>query len=314
MQIEAQQEFDREIIRPLLRVVGANLAGFDLRGNDIVIEAFPQLAALEEQIGQTVGQGSDAVRRLATERLEELSRAEGEFVENAWLGSGAEAIPGAGSVDPADVLARPFLGERPETWFENLLGGGTGDTVRAWVQTGLQRGLTTDEIVRGIRGTRSEAGILEASRNDVSTMVRTAAAHVSAQSRMTSFEGIGVERWQFVATLDLRTSEICAGNDGKTFPVGEGPIPPLHPNCRSTAVPDFGDDDPGAKRAATGGQVSASTTYQDWLRKQPKGDQDQMLGKTKAAAWRRGDLSFERMVGRDLQPLTLAELRRLDRI
>jgi hypothetical protein len=39
-----------------------------------------------------------------------------------------------------------------------------------------------------------------------------------------------------------------------------------------------------------------------------------VLGKTKAAAWRRGDLTLRDMLGADLQPLTLAELRRMDRL
>jgi 8-oxo-dGTP pyrophosphatase MutT (NUDIX family) len=43
-------------------------------------------------------------------------------------------------------------------------------------------------------------------------------------------------------------------------------------------------------------------------------DQDEVLGKTKAAAWRAGKLSLEDMLGADLQPLTLAELRDLDRL
>ena len=43
---------------------------------------------------------------------------------------------------------------------------------------------------------------------------------------------------QFVATLDLRTSEICGSLDGQVFPnVKECPQPPLHPNCRSTTSP-----------------------------------------------------------------------------
>jgi hypothetical protein len=37
-----------------------------------------------------------------------------------------------------------------------------------------------------------------------------------------------------------------------------------------------------------------------------------MLGKQKSAAWRRGDITLKQMLGRDLQPLTLAELREKD--
>jgi hypothetical protein len=40
----------------------------------------------------------------------------------------------------------------------------------------------------------------------------------------------------FVATLDERTTPICRSLDGKVFPVGKGPHPPLHFNCRSIRV------------------------------------------------------------------------------
>lgn len=41
---------------------------------------------------------------------------------------------------------------------------------------------------------------------------------------------------KFVATLDSRTTPVCKANDGKVFPVGTGPRPPLHIACRSLRV------------------------------------------------------------------------------
>jgi len=84
-------------------------------------------------------------------------------------------------------------------------------------------------------------------------------------------------------------------------------------NCRSSAVPDFGGA-PIGTRASIDGQVEADKDFGSWLTSRSDSEQDEVLGTTKATAWRTGKLSLKDMLGRDLQPLTLAELRRLDRI
>ena len=311
MQIEAQQEFDRAIVQPLLRQIGGRLSAFEPRGQDVVAAVYPELQSLEREIQSIVARGSDSVRRLATERLEAMTRHETEWVqESARKVLGTEPVATASRLPPTD---RPILGQRTEEWFKGMLDTPTGDKVRAWVNTGIQRGLTTDEIVRGLRGTRTQAGILEAPRHAVAALVRTAATSASSQARIDSFHGIGVTHWKFVATLDHRTSVQCAAHDGKVFPLGKGPVPPLHPNCRSTAVPDFGGE-PLGTRASQDGQVPADKTFPEWLQAQPIGEQNRVLGATKAKAWRAGKLTIEQMLGRDLQPLTLAELRDMDRL
>jgi hypothetical protein len=83
-------------------------------------------------------------------------------------------------------------------------------------------------------------------------------------------------------------------------------------NCRSTTVPYFGD--PIGNRASTDGPVPASQTFPQWLEGRSIAEQNEVLGKTKATAWRAGKLTLAQMLGRDLQPLSLAELRRLDRL
>ncbi len=84
------------------------------------------------------------------------------------------------------------------------------------------------------------------------------------------------------STLDNRTSDICRRLDGKFFPLGKTPPgPPAHPNCRSTLIPHFRDDDiqkfldkqdRRARNPKTGKNeiVKGGTTYKEWDKKNKK--------------------------------------------
>ena len=318
MQEEAVREFNREIVNPLLRQVAGRLATFDLRGPDVVLELFPQLRALVAEIEATVASGSDAVRRLTTERLYALTKQETDWVrESAEKVLKVDAPPVNDAAIREKVRERPFLGAKVEKWFETMLTTPTGDKARAWVQTGLQQGLTTDQIVRGLRGTKAADytdGILTGQGTvAVSNLVVSAASHASSVARFESFKAIGVDEWRWLATLDTKTCPICMQNEANSpYPMGEGPTFPAHPRCRCSPTPWFGT--PIGNRASTDGPVPASQTFPQWLEGRSIAEQNEVLGKTKATAWRAGNLTLAQMLGRDLQPLSLAELRRLDRL
>lgn len=57
------------------------------------------------------------------------------------------------------------------------------------------------------------------------------------------------------------------------------------------------------------GRVPAATTYEDWLRRQGKGFQDEVLGKTKAQLFRDGGAKLTDFVDKSGRELTLQELR-----
>ena len=67
------------------------------------------------------------------------------------------------------------------------------------------------------------------------------------QMEMKSYEAARIEKYRYLATLDLRTSKICASLDGKLFLVSEQypgkNCPPMHPWCRSTTVAEITGDD-----------------------------------------------------------------------
>ena len=128
--------------------------------------------------------------------------------------------------------------------------------------------------------------------------------------------------YQWVSTLDSKTSDQCTALDGMQFKVGEGPLPPIHPNCRSTTTPTLSSKfdflDKGTTRSSKGDsggkQVSTKETYFSWLKKQPVNFQADAIGPTRAKLLRNGGLTsdeFARLsLNRNFQPLTLAEMQK----
>ena len=122
--------------------------------------------------------------------------------------------------------------------------------------------------------------------NQVMTIVRTSVNQVqNAASQATYAANQDVtQKYEYVATLDARTSTICGSLDGQRFNYNEGPLPPQHFNCRSTTVPIIDDDDlrrkfPDTRPSATG-RVPQNTNYATWLKDNPS-IQEKTLGSKK---------------------------------
>src|SRR5690606_31890562 len=85
----------------------------------------------------------------------------------------------------AAALSRPFQGRLLSGWAENVEASRM-TAIRNAIRQGYMDGLTTDQIVRSIRGTRARQyadGVLERSRREVQTIVRTALAHTAQTAR-----------------------------------------------------------------------------------------------------------------------------------
>ena len=72
------------------------------------------------------------------------------------------------------------------------------------------------------------------------------------------------------------------------------------------------DDFSPSTRASMDGQVPADQTYGQWLKKQSAERQDDILGKTRGALFRKGGLEFDRFYNDKGRYLTLDELRQRD--
>jgi SPP1 gp7 family putative phage head morphogenesis protein len=200
--------------------------------------------------------------------------------------------------------------------------------VTSTIQQGFYQGQTNQQIVTAIRGTKAnnfKDGILDISNRSAKTTVRTVVQHASSQARQATMNANNdlIKGYEWVSTLDSKTSQTCQSLDGRKFNLGEGPLPPIHPNCRSVTTPVLSDKfdflDEGAKRASKGAkggaQVSADQTYYSWLKTQPKTFQDTAIGPTRSKLLRNGGLSSEEFarlsLNKNFQPLTLKEFEKV---
>lgn len=207
------------------------------------------------------------------------------------------------------------------------------------VRTGLLSGQTTQEIARkligtlvlGQRGSINQiadrgGNITKATNRQILTLVRTSVhqiANAASQQVYQANQDI-TQKYQYVATLDSRTTPICRSLDGKIFDYGKGPLPPLHFNCRSTTIPvidwkALGLRSPEevigeAKRQTQNGTVSEKITYGEWLAKQSNSVKADALGKSKVAYFDKLTQKYgakdaiSRFVREDGSELTLKQL------
>jgi SPP1 gp7 family putative phage head morphogenesis protein len=165
--------------------------------------------------------------------------------------------------------------------------------------------------------------------NQVITLVRTSINQVANTASQQVYEANQdiTKKYRYVATLDTRTSAICAALDGREFEYGKGPMPPQHFNCRSTTVPIIDPDilppSATATRASKDGQVPINTTYGKWLKDKMPGEtnadvlarQQQALG-SKAPYFRKladkygPDAAIAKLVRDDGAEVTLDQLRK----
>ena len=138
------------------------------------------------------------------------------------------------------------------------------------LQSGLTQGFSTQTMTMLLQN-KMKSGYKVAER-----LMRTEITSIYNQADVKAYEESGiVEQFQFVATLDERTSEQCQELDGKIFKVADSIVgvntPPIHPNCRSTTVPYFDDKyiQERIARDKTGDTfiVPSNMTYKEYAKK-----------------------------------------------
>jgi len=179
------------------------------------------------------------------------------------------------------------------------------------IRQGVFSGESTQEIARRMIGNLEFGQKAKTSRqlalaggertklanHQIRTIVRTSVNQVQNQASQAVYAANSkvAPKYEYVATLDSRTSAVCRDLDGKQFAYNKGPTPPQHFNCRSTTVPvvDFDglqkkypslEKPPIGKvvtRPSATGRVPQNTKYGDWLLQQDKKLQVKTLGNAK---------------------------------
>ena len=173
------------------------------------------------------------------------------------------------------------------------------------IRAGVFSGEPVNQIAKKLVGklnfedTAKAAGQTKLATHQIKTIVRTSVNQVQNQASQAVYAANKkvAPRYEYVATLDSKTSNICKRLDGRKFQYNRGPTPPQHFNCRSTTVPvvdyeglskrqGFEDltEPPVGKvvsRPSATGRVPQGTQYGDWLLQQDKKLQIKTLGTAK---------------------------------
>ncbi len=295
-----------------------------------------RLKTMERSIRRILRPAYDDLRTLTRNELLEIAALQTQFV-NSVITASLPVIVNLNLPDTnmlrSAILSRPFQGKLLRQWMQQLE---TGDRRRISdaVRTGLVLGESSAEIGRRIFGTarNPDTGTQGVTRSAAQGIGQTSVTHVVSQAALALYLANAelIPRELYVATLDSRTTRICSSLDGQTFPVGTGPVPPVHFNCRSIRVPFVDGSQAGTRpanaatekalkglkgrerRAAVKqlvGQVPATETYQIFLRKQTVAFQNEAMGVTKARLFRKGGLDLDKFVTSQGRDLTISELR-----
>lgn len=225
------------------------------------------------------------------------------------------------------VYQTPINGHNLGKRFE-LLAGNTAARYEAAINDGLRAGETAEQITRRVRGTaaaRYQDGVLGRVRQWTETEVKTAVDHVGNGARQAVHEEnddvVKLVVWR--AVLDGRTCPACAALDGRQFNAKSATTPPLHARCRCWLDPvlksakEMGlkpGDLPPLERQSMTGKVPYGTTFNSYMRKQPRAFQDEVLGPTRAKLWRSGRVKLDRFVDDRNRILNLTDLARREGI
>lgn len=114
---------------------------------------------------------------------------------------------------------------------------------------------------------------MDTSKSNAKRLIMTESARMENEGLLSYYQRIGAKQLVFVATLDMRTSEICRAMDGSIIPIEDAKIglnvPPLHPYCRSVISPHYEGNEPGDRvyRDVETGKTKSGRyrTYKEYL-------------------------------------------------
>lgn len=88
---------------------------------------------------------------------------------------------------------------------------------------------------------------LDSNYNNTVRLLRTEYNKVQTDATIAGYKAAGIKQYQILATLDSRTSDICRAMNDEIFNVDEAETgvncPPFHPNCRTTTIAYFEEDE-----------------------------------------------------------------------
>lgn len=320
---------DRKVFPDITKTLAHRIEAAAIAGVDRGPWTTAWVADVRESVGAMVATGYKVAGADFAGTMQSFAKSEASFQASLLK----ESVPFDVSFrSPSPEILRSIVSQKPiegitfGNWWKTL-GAHTQSDIMGAVSTGLAQGEKPEKIIRRLTGTAKNGfqdGVYQTARHRAEALVRTISSKIQNEATYASFlaNADTIKGYQFVATLDTRTTTICMGHDGKVYDLKDRRgVPPLHWQCRSTIVAvvksfeEIGLDDLGlteppsaASRASMNGEVPQKLTYPEWLSNQSEAIKIDALGVGKAGVFDRGVVPLDRFYTPDNRPLTLEQL------
>jgi hypothetical protein len=105
----------------------------------------------------------------------------------------------------------------------------------------------------------------------------------------------------YTAILDLKTSLVCARLHKNRYDLGVGPIPPIHPHCRSQRLPILKNE-----------KINIPT-FSKWMNSQSVDYQKSWFGPGRYDLWKNKNVSIDKFTSPDLTTYTIKQVKEFNK-
>lgn len=301
----------RAVLRMLLEELAAEVARYD-PGSVLARYRKGRIDKLLAAARSVAGDGFSSMRLRYTDALAAFGATQMRYAETILADAGVDIAKASGRQRVRQLIREaPLDGRTLGEWFQSAERAFVAGVTEA-VRTGADEERSASEVISTIRGPVSQR-----TRRHIDGIARTATTGITNRSHSEVYKANAdvLSGVQFLATLDSRTTKVCARWDGTVWPVGDPEIktPPLHFNCRSQLVPvvdweGLGIEPPPEGLRASDSGPTRARTYEDWFRGQSASKQNEIIGPARAKLFRQGKIGFREMVTRDNRVVPLDEL------
>lgn len=299
-----------------------------------------EVESLNEVLLDDLEVDDDGVAALLWPRIQERAMTTGGTLLSIWLGGWVtNEVTRAGNMVrrahaegwTVSQLKSAFRGTKAGAYQDGLWASARRNTATT-INTAVQHVATVSRETVMENVTVKPKGLQDGIKVDSEGKVSSISAKArlaAARAGIKVGDKIKLMGYRWISILDSKTSQICRSLDGQVFAFRKGPLPPAHPNCRSSIIAEIqgrflkrdalGRFQKMDERQAVGASgkeaVDGKVKFYEWLKKQPEAFQNDALGVTRATLFRKGGMSaatFAKLnLDKNFQPLTLAEMRRL---
>ena len=212
-----------------------------------------RMAALFDQVNRTIKDTYRQLNKTTGNIVKGVVSAEAKAAalainRGAYGGVMLAGLPTAAQLQAitSEVL---IMGSPSKEWWGQQAGD-LENRFKTQIRQGMVLGEGVDELTARIRGTKAndfKDGIMNLPKSRAEALVRSSVQSASNAARLNTFQANAdlLNGYQWLATLDGRTSDTCKARSGLRWDVDFEPVghdktwsaPPAHWNCRSTVIP-----------------------------------------------------------------------------